>query len=157
MDFEIVPYQQAGLIRLGMTRLEIRQLFPSLPEEMSYSFEENELPPGMANLEEIELQDLFDEAGVRVSYDLQPPHQCIAISFFKPANPIFRGQFLLRKKLRESQKWLQSIDESCRVEVDGVYSYKFGICLYSEDIEVLKNKPPVEVTVFTKGYYDDLE
>ncbi|MBW4420910.1 MAG: hypothetical protein KME13_17015 [Myxacorys californica WJT36-NPBG1] len=157
MDFEIIPYQQAGSIRFGMTRTEIRQLFSASPKELSNGTLEEQLAAGMFPIEDVELVDLFCEDGVRVAYDLQSPHCCVAVGFFEPANPVLQGQSLLKSKLSELRKWLESIDEACQVESDGIYSYKFGICLYAEDPEVLKNELPMEVTVFTQGYYDGLE
>jgi hypothetical protein len=144
MDFIIVSYQQAGLIRLGMMQAEVRHV---LGED------------GIESRSDRDFWEAFLNHGVQVLYEDVAPYRCRAIMLHPPAQPIFHGRNLCNSSIKDLKDWFQLMDESIQLETFGLMSRKLGLQLSCEDYSLFADQPPTSVMIFEPDYvqvWDDL-
>jgi hypothetical protein len=150
MDFIINTYESVGSIRFGMTSTEIYRILGN---------------PSASHGGALEVIESFHEFGIQVCYNgNNDPITCVAIQFILDSDrlshsskPIFRDKNLLDgTSIEELKDWLESIDTSTEVNVDGVTCYELGIGLGTESYRIFRRRPPQTVIVFSRGYYDNL-
>ncbi|HEY9897154.1 MAG TPA: hypothetical protein V6D34_17370 [Candidatus Sericytochromatia bacterium] len=149
MDFVITPYQTVGPIRFGMTRIEVRQALKVAVSEVTKSYLSDEI-----SIEEENFVDYFDELDISVAYKPEPPYSCIGVILYKGANPLFGNRNLLNIPIEVLKDWLELLDDSVKVTIDGVSSYRFGISLDTDSYKLFKDEPPKSVGAFVEGYLE---
>jgi hypothetical protein len=145
MDFIVLPYTGAGVIKLGMNQTEVRQILSGKVSEIFRAAER---------------WDVFNDFGIQVHYGSKAPKTapvCRAIMLGNPENPIFQDRVLLNgASIKELKEWFELIDDSVEVATEGIVSYKFGIYLSTQDYEIFSHQSPESIVVFERGYYDEL-
>lgn len=153
MDFVITPYQAVGPIRFGMTRIEVRQTLKVAASEVAKSDLLDEILLDEISIEE-NFVDYFDELDISVAYKPESPYPCIGVVLYEGANPLFDNRNLLKSPIEVLKDWLELLDDSVKVTLDGVFSFRFGISLDTDDYELLKDESPKSVGVFVEGYLE---
>lgn len=142
MDVNVVSYQSAGPILIGMTKEEVRNVMSEKPNDYH-----NIRGP---------YTDYFEESNIFVYYTNEDGI-CEAIEFCEPTIALFNGKPINGIKFIEAMKWLEQFDSEIIYEkYVGLTSYKLGIGIYAPNYDEVENKDEyVEaVIVFKKGYYD---
>jgi len=142
VDFNIIPYQSAGPISIGMTKEEVRNVMSEKPNDYH-------------NIRGA-YTDCFEESNIFVYYT-NADGICEAIEFCEPTIAMFNGKPINGVKFIEAMKWLERFDsETIYEKYVGLTSYKLGIGIYAPKYDEVENSDEnVEaVIVFKKGYYD---
>lgn len=152
MFYEIEPFKGVGPLRLGMTRAEVRAIFPD--DEWKPAEDRGSELPG----------DYFPKLGLFVDY--RAPGVCEFIAMFGPNPtfftrgpsaakgpiflPTFQGRTLLGRPYRQTLAWLRRRDPATS---DRGISFRFGIALYDGSVDGHLNRVE-SVSLFPVGYYD---
>lgn len=146
MRIDFNPYQGIGDIRIGMTRHEIRSIFPGRFRDIS-------------DKEGSMLHDALEDdiyGSLQINYDLEPPHFCngMAVVTF-PSSVFFLGKQISDvDTLKDLTIWLKGLDEEIDITIDGVVSYKYGIILYTGDLRTEFDWPLECLGIFPKGVHN---
>jgi hypothetical protein len=98
--------------------------------------------------------DQFIDAGIMIHFD--SANVCKSIELVPPANPTFLGREFLRKPVQTVLAWLSELDKITQLDRSGTVFLQLGISLYSSQGINDPASRVDSVTVFQKGYYDDL-
>lgn len=139
MNFDIVPYEGAGPLRLGMTKDEVRTVMPEEPDDMHQI--------------RAPYTDVFREARIFVYYT-EENGVCEAIEFTEPTIAIFNGKQINGVSFIEAKNWLEKFDDGLNLDESGASSPKLGIGLYAPGYDEDPDSPVEAVIVFTRGYYE---
>jgi hypothetical protein len=139
MNFPILSYKGVGPIKLGMSKMEVRNAV-GLPFKSFMKTSDSEMPV-----------DYFIDIGVHVHY--KPPGLCKAIELRSPSNPTFRGRRLIDMPFNQLCSFFQKEDPLVKIDDYGLTSSVFGINLFVPDLEDGSESPVKAVIVFENGYY----
>lgn len=138
MEFAVTPFVQAGPVRFGMTRSEVRS---ALPGDFQ-SFRRTPLA---------EECDHFEALGLFAYYDADGRLE--AVEFTLPATPTLDGARLLDLTLGDASRSLQAIadpeDDACLLAPD------YGISFWVPDRDDGPRSRAESVLAHRVGYYDD--
>lgn len=134
LELEIVPYESVGLIRFGMSSLEVRQ----------------ELR-GHALTREEAGTDSFVDLGIRIHYGANGGAE--AVEMCKPAQPTFEGRPLLGVASGVLEAWFGGLDDRIKLEHSGFTSSEFGIRAYAASARRHPNAAVEVVTVFARDFF----
>ncbi len=133
MKFEIKPYVGAGLIKFGMDDKIVQETLQLKPQKFKKS----------------PLSDVLSDAYPFCHVYYKENGDCEAIEFFEPAYVTFQGKTLLGISYEKVSSFLRELDGSIEEDETGIISFKYGISIYSSDLQSVKG-----VLVFEEGYYD---
>ncbi len=140
MNFEMLPQQGVGKLRLGMGFLDVRALvrteFKSFRRTPDATFS----------------CDYFADVGVFANYDRSGHLEAIELA--SPATPQLYGINLIGMGFDAAVKFLKSKDPKLDQEADGAISLALGISLYAPHAAKDPKAPPESVLLFAAGYYD---
>ena len=139
MRLEITPYVQAGPVRFGAEREEVRRLIGGPVEEFRKS-PDSGLPV-----------DDFIGTGIHVYYG--PAGTCQAVEMALPAEPILHGQMLLALGFADLRMWLSQMDRDLHVDDDGLTSLALGIGIFAPYSVQAPHEPAEAVIAFERDYY----
>lgn len=132
VKYTIDSYVGAGPLKLGMTRVEVRQVLDMYGEPTTRTGDP-------------ELSDYWPNSGIDVSYE---DGRMDAIQFLGPVSPSYEGQALLGMNERTAIAWLKKRDPDAHIDGRDTDSLKLGISMW------LREKRVTTVLVFRKGYWD---
>jgi hypothetical protein len=134
-DLIITPYKGVGPILFGMTREEIRVIIDGSVTNINRN-----------------RTDYFENIHIEYDRDI-----CRAIILLPPMKPSFRGINLLgNQSIKQLRAWLESINGLIQDDITGgITAFRFGISLYTPDIDIFQDDPPESITVFRVGYFDE--
>lgn len=138
MEFAVTPFVQAGPLRFGMTRAEVRSALPG-------DFHSFRRTP------RAEECDHFEALGLFAYYDADGGLE--AVEFTRPAMPTLDGARLLDLTVGDASRSLQAItdpeDDACLLASD------HGIGFWVPDQDDGPRSRAESVIVHRAGYYDD--
>lgn len=133
MKFEINPYVGAGMIKFGLSENQVREILQIEPQKFKKS----------------PLSDVLSDAYPFCHVYYKDNGNCEAIEFFEPADVTFRGYTLIGKPFEKVSSLFKAMDSSLEEDETGIISFKYGISIYSPDLQRVEG-----VLVFEEGYYD---
>lgn len=133
MKFEIKPYVGAGVIKFGMDDKIIREILQLEPQKFKKS----------------PLSEVRSDAYLFCHVYYKENGVCEAIEFFEPAYVTFQGKALLGISYEKISSFFKELDGSIEEDETGTISFKYGISIYSSDLQSVES-----VLVFEEGYYD---
>ncbi|MBE9033205.1 hypothetical protein IQ266_26060 [filamentous cyanobacterium LEGE 11480] len=142
MELEISPYVGAGAIRFGMSRTEVARAFPGKLRDAS---------------SDVGIWDTSADGNFQIAYTDTSPHSCTTLMIAAPQPLHFHGKNLFDgSSIRELTFWLHGLDQNIDLRLDGVVSYKYGICLQSDDLQCFADASLDSVVLFAKTHHADI-
>ncbi|QST02151.1 hypothetical protein IMZ31_22120 (plasmid) [Pontibacillus sp. ALD_SL1] len=133
MNFEINPYVGAGRIKFGMTGKQVQEILQIEPQKFSKT----------------PLCDELTDAYPFCHVFYKGNGNCEAIEFFGPAGVTIQGNTLIGKPYEKVSSLFKELDRTLEEDEVGFISYKYGISVYSSDLQRVEG-----VLAFEEGYYD---
>lgn len=146
--FFLSPYERIGPVSLGADRDTIRNLFEG--EYFSNEREENYQSLGI----DVNAFDYFPDEGIKVEYNKEG--QCCFIELDRRINIVFKDILLFLKSYEELFEWFSEIDSDVKEDDAGFTSLKYGVSIYAPDHEIFPANRPELISIFERGYYDEL-
>lgn len=133
MKFEIIPYDGAGMIKLGMNDKQVHKVLQLEPQKFKKSL----------------MSSVFSDAYPFCHLYYKENGECEAIEFFGTVEVSFQGRSLLETPYEELRRLFGGLDSSVEEDETGLISFKYGISIYSSDLQSVEG-----VLVFEERYYD---
>ncbi|MEM8546228.1 MAG: hypothetical protein AAGF66_19805 [Cyanobacteria bacterium P01_H01_bin.119] len=147
MNFEIIPKDRVGPVRLGMSQSQIREALGVEGSSFRPIYHEG-------------LWEDFPDLGLQICYNNITGENCIAVILTHPANPIFQDRELFSgESIEVLGEQLSSIDLHTEIICYEILSRELGIYIYAEeddygddDNEYKVTYSVCSVTIFKEPY-----
>ena len=130
-SLRIVPFEQVGVLRFGMTRQESREV---LNDEW-HSF--------LKGPKSVVATDAYDKLGLHLYFGDSECLECVDV--FSPNGVVYEGVELVGRDVHDVARELTTAGCSCRSD-DGIFCDEQGFALFAPDGIVLA------VTIYARGY-----
>lgn len=137
MYYEVIPHEGVGDIRFGMSKEEVRELFP---DRTPKDYKQNVYSRGDT--------DLYESLGIMIHYDTEG--RCAAVEFGGSVKPMYQGSSPLGMTKELVEAWFESHDDDSQIDPPDITSEKLSLSAYVEE-------KAESIMVFRDGYYDSEE